>query len=63
MESEERNPLGDFLRARRAQIRPKQVGLATCGQRRVPVIVEDGMVILTPTGRLLADGVIRDLLD
>jgi len=26
-------------------------------------VVEGGMVILTPTGRLLADGVIRDLLD
>ena len=26
-------------------------------------VVEDGMLILTRNGRLLADGVIRDLLD
>ena len=26
-------------------------------------VVEDGMLILTRSGRLLADGVIRDLLD
>ncbi len=46
MESEERNPLGDFLRARRAQVRPEQVGLATGGHRRVPGLRRDEVAML-----------------
>ena len=30
------NPLGEYLKARRARVRPEHVGLATVGQRRVP---------------------------
>ncbi|MEU6040647.1 helix-turn-helix transcriptional regulator [Actinomadura sp. NPDC047616] len=35
------NPLGEFLRARRAQVRPEQVGLATRDRRRVPGLRRD----------------------
>ncbi|MBB4936811.1 transcriptional regulator with XRE-family HTH domain [Streptosporangium album] len=36
MDSEAPHPLGAFLRARRAQLRPEQVGLAIQGRRQVP---------------------------
>ncbi|RCG21010.1 XRE family transcriptional regulator [Sphaerisporangium album] len=36
MDSEATSPLGEFLRARRARLRPEQVGLAIQGRRQVP---------------------------
>ncbi|MGW4895611.1 helix-turn-helix domain-containing protein [Kitasatospora sp. NPDC004240] len=30
------NPLGEYLRARRAQLTPERAGVAVCGRRRVP---------------------------
>ena len=41
-----RNVLGDFLRARRAQVRPGQVGLPDTGNRRVPGLRRAEVAIL-----------------
>ncbi|MGW1346062.1 helix-turn-helix domain-containing protein [Kribbella sp. NPDC002412] len=45
MGSDETNPLGDFLRARRADLRPEQVGLVG-GNRRVPGLRRDEVAML-----------------
>ncbi|MFI9593762.1 helix-turn-helix domain-containing protein [Nonomuraea sp. NPDC052265] len=41
MDSERNNRLGEFLRARRTQLQPEQVGLAAEGRRRVPGLRRD----------------------
>lgn len=38
--------LGDYLRARRAQLRPEQVGLRSAGQRRVPGLRREEIALL-----------------
>jgi len=40
------NPLGDFLRARREQMRPEQVGLPATGTRRVPGLRREEVALL-----------------
>ncbi|ADB30594.1 helix-turn-helix domain protein [Kribbella flavida DSM 17836] len=45
MDSDKTNPLGDFLRARRADLRPEQVGLSG-GNRRVPGLRRDEVATL-----------------
>ncbi len=41
MTSEGANPLGDFLRSRRARLQPAQAGLADTGRRRTPGLRRD----------------------
>ncbi|MER6948197.1 helix-turn-helix transcriptional regulator [Nonomuraea sp. NPDC000554] len=41
MDSERNSRLGEFLRVRRAQLQPEQVGLAAAGRRRVPGLRRD----------------------
>jgi hypothetical protein len=38
--------LGEFLRARREQLRPKDVGLAWSGRRRVPGLRREEVAML-----------------
>ncbi|MYV54600.1 helix-turn-helix transcriptional regulator [Streptomyces sp. SID3212] len=40
------NQIGDFLRARRDQVRPEQVGLRDSGRRRVPGLRRDELAML-----------------
>jgi transcriptional regulator with XRE-family HTH domain len=40
------NPLGDFLRARRDQVRPEDVGLVPGGQRRAPGLRREELALL-----------------
>jgi hypothetical protein len=39
-------PLGENLRARRAQVRPQDVGVATHGSRRVPGLRREEVALL-----------------
>ena len=41
-----RNPLGAYLQARRAQVRPEQKGLRTTGVRRVPGLRREEVALL-----------------
>jgi hypothetical protein len=40
------NPLGDYLRARRDQVRPEDVGLVPGGQRRAPGLRREELAML-----------------
>lgn len=40
------NPVGEYLRARREQVRPEDVGIAVNGHRRVPGLRRDELAVL-----------------
>jgi transcriptional regulator with XRE-family HTH domain len=43
------NALGDYLRARREQVRPEDVGLGACARRRVPGLRREEVATLAGT--------------